>query len=204
MKQHWDDVYRSKLPHQVSWYRPHLERSIAMIEHASGGERGMSIVDVGGGASTLVDDLLVLGYRRVTVLDIAEDALNATRTRLGEVTENVQFVCADLLHCGLRSHSYDIWHDRAVFHFLTQPEERAKYAGQMERILRRGGHAILATFGPEGPNRCSGLDTMRYDAAALQEQLGPRFELVESAMELHETPFATAQQFQYCHFVLHN
>jgi len=201
VQQHWDAVYRSKSLDQVSWYRPHLERSIAMIESASRGDRTKSILDVGGGASTLVDDLLALGYRGITVLDLAEDALMVTRNRLSVMPNEVQFVCADLLQCDLPAQSFDIWHDRAAFHFMTDAEERARYVRQMERLLRPGGHSIIATFGPEGPKRCSGLDTMHYDAASLQEEMGLNFELQESAIESHDTPFGTRQQFVYCHFL---
>lgn len=204
MQEHWQSVYRSKAPNEVSWYRPHLEKSIAMIDHAFGGDRTKSILDVGGGASTLVDDLLALGYRGITVLDLSEDALNATRERLGVMPGGVQFACADLLQSDLPAQSFDIWHDRAVFHFLTQPQDRAQYVRQLERLLRPGGHVILATFGLEGPKRCSGLDTMHYDAASLQEQLGSRFHLLESSTELHKTPFGTTQQFLYCHFVFNS
>lgn len=201
-QQHWETVYRTKTPDEVSWYCPHLESSIAMIERAARENRGASIVDVGGGASTLVDDLLARGYGRITVLDIAEGALQAAKHRVGNAPVGVQWVCADVLNCELPAQSFDIWHDRAVFHFLTEPRKRFMYVRQLERLLRSGGHVIMATFGPDGPKRCSGLETARYDAESLAAQLGSRFEIVESATELHTTPSGAIQQFLYCHFVL--
>ena len=202
MQQHWETVYRSKNPAEVSWYCPHLETSIAMIERASAGNRAASVVDIGGGASTLVDDLLALGYQDITVLDISDAALNVAQERLGEMGKCVRWMGANLLECDLPEKSFDIWHDRAVFHFLTEPADRLAYVRQARYSLRPGGHLIVATFGPEGPNRCSGLDTVRYDSTSLVAEFGPQFRLVESATELHNTPFGAIQQFLYCHLVL--
>lgn len=201
MREHWQEVYRCKAPDQVSWYRPHLETSLAMIERVGGGNRALSIVDVGGGASTLVDDLLERGYGEITVLDIAEDALRASQRRLGAASEAVRWVCGDILRCELRGLSFDIWHDRAVFHFLTDTGDRRSYVRQVERMLRPGGQVILATFGPEGPRKCSGLDTMRYAAESVQAEFGAQFQMVESFTEMHTTPFGTTQQFLYCSLV---
>ncbi|HUX45793.1 MAG TPA: class I SAM-dependent methyltransferase [Terracidiphilus sp.] len=195
---HWERMYTEKAADAVSWYRPHLERSLALIE-AAAPERSAEILDVGGGQATLVDDLLGRGYERVTVLDISQVAMDATRKRLGAAGERVTWLAADIRTVELAEGAYDVWHDRAVFHFLTEPRDREAYVRQVERALRRGGHVMVSTFGPEGPLKCSGLDVVRYDAERLHAEFGAEFELVESSTELHETPFGTVQQFLYCH-----
>ena len=196
-RQHWDAVYRTKAADQVSWYRPHLERSLAFIE-AAAPDRGASIVDVGGGESTLVDDLLAHGYRAVSVLDISATALQVAATRLGAAAGNVAWLCGDVTTFAFAGHRYDVWHDRAVFHFLTQPEARAAYVRQVAHAVKPGGHVIVAAFGPEGPTRCSGLDTVRYDPDALHEEFGAGFRLERHLTELHRTPAGAIQQFVYC------
>jgi 2-polyprenyl-3-methyl-5-hydroxy-6-metoxy-1,4-benzoquinol methylase len=201
MQEHWERVYETKAPDQVSWFRPHLETSLALIGRAAG-DRSASIIDVGGGASTLVDDLIGRGYRNITVLDISLAAIEVAKERLGEASESVQWLRADVTQADLPAHSYNVWHDRAVFHFLTKPEERLAYVRNVALAVKPGGHVIVSTFGPEGPNKCSGLDVMRYDAESLHEQFGRRFRLVESSKELHDTPFGTTQQFLYCYCTL--
>lgn len=201
MQRHWEKVYGAKAPDQVSWFRPHLETSLALIERAAG-RRSASIIDVGGGASTLVDDLLGRGYRDLTVVDISQAAIDLAKKRLGEVSERIRWLCADVTRMVLPLRAYDVWHDRAVFHFLTQAEERRSYVGNVTLAVKPGGHIIVSTFGPKGPNKCSGLDVVRYDAASLHQEFGRRFRLVESSKELHRTPFGTTQQFLYCHFTL--
>lgn len=201
-QQHWESVYGAKAPDQVSWFRPHLETSLTMIERAVQGNRSASIIDVGGGESTLVDDLLDGGYRSVTVLDISQAALDVARARLGTRANSVQWLCADATQPGLSEHSFDVWHDRAVFHFLTTREDRLAYVRSVTTALKPGGHIVISTFGPEGPTRCSGLDAARYDAESLVRELGTRFRLLESRLELHETPSGTVQQFLYCHCIL--
>jgi len=198
---HWEKVYREKSPNAVSWYRPHLDRSIQLIVSAAP-DRNAFIIDVGGGASTLVDDLLVLGYCHVTVLDISEAALEITRARLGVTGNRVRWICGDIAKQSLPEHCFDVWHDRAVFHFLTHPAERAEYVQNVERSLKPGGHVIISTFGLQGPSKCSGLETMRYDAEGLQHEMGSRFMQTEAFTELHQTPSGGTQQFQYCHFRL--
>ncbi|AGG88454.1 class I SAM-dependent methyltransferase [Rhodanobacter denitrificans] len=198
-QQHWETVYRTKAPEAVSWYRPHLDTSLALIERAAP-DRGAAVLDVGGGASTLVDDLLARGYRDLNVLDISAEALNVARERLGKSADAVTWLVADLLDAPLQEARYDLWHDRAVFHFLTQAEQRARYVQQLTRALKPGGHAVLATFGPQGPLRCSGLDTVRYDAEGLARALGDGFALIDSALEFHATPFGTTQPFLYALF----
>lgn len=195
---HWENVYRTKAPDAVSWYRPHLDRSLALIELASP-DRTASIIDIGGGESTLADDLLAGGYHNLTILDVSQTALNVTRARLGKAGERIQWLCADVTQADLPVHSFDVWHDRAVFHFLIAPEQRIAYVRLASRAVRPGGHVILSTFGPEGPTKCSGLDVARYDADSLHGVFGERFKLIESSTELHETPFGTKQQFLYCY-----
>lgn len=194
---HWDNVYATNGPDLVSWFRPHLERSLLLIERAAG-QRSSSIIDVGGGESTLVDDLLARGYSNVTVLDVSETAIEVTKKRLGRAAQRVQWSCADITQVILPAHSFDVWHDRAVFHFLTTAEQRAAYVQRVASAVARGGHVIVSTFGPEGPHKCSGLEVMRYEASSLHDEFGPRFRLVESSSELHHTPFGTTQQFLYC------
>jgi 2-polyprenyl-3-methyl-5-hydroxy-6-metoxy-1,4-benzoquinol methylase len=196
-RSHWEQVYATKDLRQVSWFRPHLERSLELIEQAAP-ERGASILDVGSGESTLVDDLRGLGYRNVTVLDISQRALDATKVRLGEAGLGVRWVCGDVTEAVLPEGGYDVWHDRAVFHFLTEAGQRQAYVERMKTALKPGGSVILSTFGPAGPERCSGLSAMRYDAPALGWELGDRFRLVESSVDVHETPGGVAQQFLCC------
>jgi 2-polyprenyl-3-methyl-5-hydroxy-6-metoxy-1,4-benzoquinol methylase len=194
---HWDTVYRTKAPDAVSWYRPHLETSIDLIERVAP-DRSASIIDVGGGESTLVDDLLARGYRDVSVLDISPTAIEVARKRIGELARRVTWIVADVTQVDLPAQRYDVWHDRAVFHFLTAQEERAAYVQRVAASMKLGGHVIVATFGPEGPTQCSGLDVVRYDAQSLHAEFGRHFQLMESATELHQTPFGTTQQFLYC------
>ena len=195
---HWEKIYETKAQDQVSWYRPHLETSIDLIER-SVSDPSASIIDIGGGESTLVDDLLARGFQNVTVLDVSQVAIDATKQRLQQVAGRVHWVAADVTRVQLHPAAYDVWHDRAVFHFLTAPEQRAAYVRQVTRSVKAGGHVIVSTFGPEGPTKCSGLDVVRYDAESLHEEFGTRFRLVESSKELHETPFGTTQQFLYCY-----
>lgn len=194
---YWEHVYQTRAAEEVSWYRPHLERSLELIRR-SAPDLSDSIIDVGGGESTLVDDLLAAGYRDVTVLDISATAIEVAKMRLGSNAERVAWLAADITAVTLPRRRYDVWHDRAVFHFLTDLAQRAAYVRQVTRAIRPGGHVIVATFGPEGPQKCSGLDVARYDAEALHDEFGASFRLLESATELHDTPFGTVQQFVYC------
>ena len=198
-KTHWENVYTTKAPDQVSWYRPHLEMSLSLIERAAGGVSA-SIIDVGGGKSTLVDDLLARGYQNITILDISQAAIDVTKKRLKESADLVHWITADVASVELASAAYDVWHDRAVFHFLISKEKRVAYVNAERRAVKQGGHVIVSTFGPEGPTKCSGLDVMRYDAESLHREFGSRFRLVESSKELHYTPFGTTQQFLYCYW----
>jgi len=197
-KSHWEKVYTTKAPDAVSWYAPHLARSLALIESASP-ERSASIIDIGGGESTLVDDLLARGYNNLTILDVSQTALDTTKARLGEAGERIHWICADVTQADLPARSFDVWHDRAVFHFLVELEQRKAYVELAARAVRPGGHVIVSTFGLEGPTKCSGLDVARYDADSLHDEFGSRFKLVESSKEVHNTPFGTTQQFLYCY-----
>jgi SAM-dependent methyltransferase len=194
---HWQNIYAKKAADAVSWYRPHLETSIELIERAAP-VHAASIIDIGGGESTLVDDLLARGYQNISVLDISETAVDVNKRRLGAASEHVRWIVADISKTRLESCAYDVWHDRAVFHFLTGSEERVAYVRQVANAVKPGGHVIVSTFGPEGPTKCSGLDVVRYDAESLHREFGVRFRLLGSSKELHRTPFDTTQQFLYC------
>lgn len=195
---HWEKVYQTKAPDAVSWYRAHLEKSLALIERAAATPSD-SIIDIGGGESTLVDDLLLRGYKNLTVVDISQTAIDTTKRRLGAAAEQVHWLAGDIFEIELEARAYDLWHDRAVFHFLTTPEQRAAYVRQVIRAVKPGGHVIVSTFGPEGPTKCSGLEVMRYDAESLHGEFGARFRLAESSKELHQTPQGVTQQFLYCY-----
>jgi 2-polyprenyl-3-methyl-5-hydroxy-6-metoxy-1,4-benzoquinol methylase len=199
VKTHWEKVYTTKEPEAVSWYRTHLETSLALIERAAH-SRSVSIIDIGGGESTLVDDLLARGCENITILDVSQTALDVTKKRLGLLAEQVKWIVADITQVQLESFAYDVWHDRAVFHFLTSIEQRAAYVRNVAKAVKPGGHVIVSTFGPEGPTKCSGLEVMRYNAESLHGEFGPRFRLLESLKELHHTPFGTTQQFLYCYY----
>lgn len=196
-KKHWDAVYQTKRADEVSWYRPHLDVSLELITRTVP-DRAARIVDVGGGEATLVDDLVAAGYRRVDVLDLSSTALAVARDRLGDRAIQVGWLCGDVTTYPFEPTGYDLWHDRAVFHFLTDLADRRAYVEQVLRAVKPGGHVIVATFGPEGPQQCSGLDVVRYDADSLHDQFGARFTLVDHQTEAHTTPAGRQQQFVYC------
>ncbi|MBP7702017.1 MAG: class I SAM-dependent methyltransferase [Phenylobacterium sp.] len=197
IRAHWENVYQTKAADQVSWYRPHLEVSLGLIERAAP-DRSSAIIDVGGGEATLVDDLVARGYSDVTVLDISRAAIEVTQARLGASAASVHWIAGDIAAVELDAARYDVWHDRAVFHFLTNADDRAAYVRQVARAVKPGGHVIVATFGPDGPKTCSGLNVVRYDAESLHGEFGPRFRLLDSVSEVHETPWGAPQQFTYC------
>jgi len=197
-KTHWESVYTTKDPTEVSWYRPHLETSLQLIEEAAGGYDAR-IIDVGGGESTLVDDLSAAGYHELSVLDISVTALEVAMARMGHAADAVQWLCGDITSIALPRHHYDVWHDRAVFHFLTDATSRAAYVRQVTHAVKPGGHVIVATFGPEGPAKCSGLEVVRYAPDALHDQFGAAFQLEKHTTELHRTPAGSVQQFTYCY-----
>ena len=197
-REHWDALYGQKRPEQVSWYQPHLERSLRFID-AANLARDAAIIDVGGGTSTLVDDLLARGYLNITVLDISSKAIQAARARLGAAAHKVQWTAADVTHADLPSAGYDFWHDRAVFHFLREGADRERYVAAVRRSVKPGGHVLVATFGPQGPERCSGLEVVRYSPDQLHAEFGDEFQKVGALTEVHTTPWGSEQQFIYCY-----
>jgi SAM-dependent methyltransferase len=196
-RNHWQRVYTRRKPTEVSWYQPKAELSASLIEHIAP-DRSLSIIDVGGGASTLVDGLLAHGYERITVLDVSSAALAAAAARLGAAAARVTWLEADVLDAALPGLGYDVWHDRAVFHFLTGEADRQRYVEQVRESVRLGGHVLVATFAPDGPAKCSGLDVARYGPLELHGQFGPDFQLLESVREEHHTPAGVVQPFTYC------
>lgn len=194
--EHWDDVYRRRSPDAVSWYAPRLERSLALIDRCALASQA-HIVDVGGGASTLVDDLLARGFQDLTVADLSKEALAHSRSRLGAAASAVRWIVGDATTPLFAPDSVDLWHDRAVFHFLTEAAQREAYVAALRGALRPGGFAIIATFGPNGPERCSGLPVTRYAAKEIVAALGGDFVLLEEADEVHSTPSSASQAFAY-------
>jgi SAM-dependent methyltransferase len=197
-KQHWEQLYGTKGAESVSWFQPHADQSLRLIHHTGLGKNA-AIIDVGGGASRLVDDLLAEGYRDLTVLDLSAIALDVARQRLGVHARDVRWLVGDITNVELPPQRYDIWHDRAVFHFLTDAESRHAYVEQVMRAVRPGGHVIVATFAEDGPEKCSGLPVMRYRPDQLHSEFGDAFQLVEHAKEAHHTPAGAVQQFIYCY-----
>jgi ubiquinone/menaquinone biosynthesis C-methylase UbiE len=197
-KNHWEKVYSTKAANAVSWFQPHADFSVGLIK-ATGVGHDASIIDVGGGASTLVDDLLANGFDNLTVLDLSASALAAAQKRLGPLASRVQWIEADITKADLPAKQFDVWHDRAVFHFLTTPEDRAAYVRTVFHSIKPGGHVIVATFAEDGPNQCSGLPVMRYRADELHAEFGESFSLLSHEKEAHHTPSGTVQQFVYCY-----
>lgn len=197
-KQHWEAVYETKAPDQVSWYRPHLDRSLRFLDLASL-SLDAEIIDVGGGTSTFVDDLLDRRFTRVTVLDLSAAALQTARLRLGPRAGEVLWLCADVLEAELPPNTFDFWHDRAVFHFLTTEAARARYVEVVRKAVKPGGHVVIATFGPNGPQKCSGLDVSRFTSEGIHAEFGRQFQKVGEDTELHDTPWGSQQEFVYCY-----
>ena len=198
-KAHWDQIYSTNAVDAVSWFQAHAADSLRFLQK-TGVSRTAAIIDVGGGASTLVDDLLQQGYNNVTVLDIAEQALLASQTRLGVRANQVNWLVTDITKTKLAAHSIDVWHDRAVLHFLTAANHRKAYIQNMLNALKPNSHAIIATFAEDGPLKCSGLEIVRYSASSLQAELGASFKLIASEKVLHHTPGGNMQQFNYSYF----
>lgn len=196
-KEHWNKVYSSKPADGVSWYQEHAESSLRLIQQ-TGVPPSAEIIDVGGGASTLVDDLIASGFTHLSVLDLSEAALDATKQRLGSSADEVQWIAGDITKASLPSLSYDVWHDRAVFHFLTDEADRQAYVQAVLRSVKPGGFVIVATFSEDGPTHCSGLPVKRYTADELHDEFGTPFELISHEKEAHHTPFGTTQNFVYC------
>jgi SAM-dependent methyltransferase len=195
-RHHWDAVYRTRPDAQTSWHRAHLDVSLRLLD-ALDLDVDAPVIDVGGGRSTFVDDLLARGLHEVSVLDIAAEALAQARERLGTAGGHVRWIAGDATAVELPAAHYALWHDRAVFHFLVDAHARARYAATLARAVRPGGHAIVATFAPDGPQRCSGLPVCRYDAAALAAEFAPAFSLVAAERDLHRPPAGGEQAFTY-------
>ena len=200
---HWERVYDSKAPAEVSWFQREADLSLELI-HKAAPSLDSAIIDVGAGASTLVDGLIRMGYHQITLLDVSATALRHTQQRLvntlPEAADSVVWRHADVLTAALRASSFDVWHDRAVFHFLTDASDRRDYVKQVRDALRHGGYLLVATFADDGPTRCSGLDVQRYSPAALHSEFGPDFRPVEDRREEHHTPWEAIQAFTYCLF----
>ncbi|MFH0933848.1 MAG: class I SAM-dependent methyltransferase [Pseudomonadota bacterium] len=197
-KDHWENVYSTKAADAVSWFQPHADLSLDIIRSTQLGKEA-AIIDVGGGASTLVDDLVANGYTDLTVLDLSGAALNAARKRLGAEENKVRWIEADITQVDLPANRYDIWHDRAVFHFLTDAADRAAYVRTVLRSVKPGGHVIVATFAEDGPLQCSGLPVVRYRPDELHGQFGDAFQLLDHRKEEHRTPAGKVQSFVYCY-----
>lgn len=198
-KEHWEGVYSSKPSDRLGWYKPRLQTSLEWIT-TLGLDPVAPIIDVGGGASTLIDHLLDDGYSSITVLDIAEPALDLLRKRLGDKGAAVNWLCGDITMIDLPENAFELWHDRAVFHFLTEAADRERYKANLCRALRPGGHVIIGTFAPEAPPKCSGLPVQRYDLDQLCGTLGNEFDLQRHQKEMHVTPGGVEQMYLYCAF----
>jgi 2-polyprenyl-3-methyl-5-hydroxy-6-metoxy-1,4-benzoquinol methylase len=198
MHAYWERVYKTHAADQVGWYEADPVMSRRFIGEAiAGGAR--SVIDIGGGASALVDHLLDLDLERVAVLDVSETGLALAKQRLADRATTVEWIAEDVTQLGSVG-TFDVWHDRAVFHFLTSPMDRDRYVRVAERTVRPGGTAIMATFAPDAPDHCSGLEVCRYDAWQLAEECGPKFELLEAQQYVHMTPSGRPQSFVYSRF----
>jgi SAM-dependent methyltransferase len=193
---HWRHVYATRPAESVSWYRPHLEVSLELLDRG-GLNPDSRIIDIGGGASTLVDDLLGRGVAQVTVLDLSAEALEVAQARLGARGDTVRWIAADLRAADLPAGGFDLWHDRAVLHFLGDTTDAALYARQAERAVRPGGHAVVSGFAPDGPERCSGLPVARRSPGEIASLLGSGWTLLEQRTEQHVTPGGSQQSFAY-------
>lgn len=197
-KEHWEHIYSTKPTNSVSWFQEHAELSLQLIR-GTGVPLSAPIIDVGGGSSTLVDDLLNSGYSALTVLDLSAAALTIAHKRLGSGSSAVQWIEANITNTVLPANTYHVWHDRAVFHFLTEPQERHAYIQAVLRAVKPGGHVIVATFAEDGPLQCSGLPVRRYSPNDLHAEFGAPFTLLQHTKEEHHTPFGTIQKFIYCY-----
>lgn len=198
-KDHWERVYQKLLPDEVGWYQAYPERSLQLINDTSIGTDGR-IIDVGGGTSSLTRHLLDKGYRNLTVLDISGNSIEKAKLQLGEKSSNVNWVEADITSYEFKE-KYDVWHDRAVFHFLTKTEDRKKYKNALNQALNLNGNLIIATFSLDAPPKCSRLPVARYSPETLKKELGQNFKPVETYEEEHVTPLGVSQGFIYCRFV---
>jgi 2-polyprenyl-3-methyl-5-hydroxy-6-metoxy-1,4-benzoquinol methylase len=197
LRDHWERVYRNKGATEVSWYQPEAKVSLDLIRRVAP-DLDAPILDVGGGASTLVDGLIGAGYRCVTVLDLSGSALAVAQQRVGERAAAVTWVESHVLTALLPAAGYAVWHDRAVFHFLTDAIDRARYVAKVREAVQPGGHVIVASFAPEGPTRCSDLEVVRYSPETMHAEFGEGFRLLDSVREDHHTPTGATKAFLYC------
>lgn len=197
-KKHWNAIYDTRQVQQVSWFQEHAELSLKFIRD-TGVAADAHILDVGAGASVLVDDLLDAGYSKLSVLDISASALQAAQKRLGSLASRVNWMEADITRLELPEASVEVWHDRAVFHFLTSLPDRQRYVQTVLHAVKPGGHVVIATFAEDGPLKCSGLDIVRYSPDTLYSEFGSNFDMVKSERELHHTPSGANQNFVYCY-----
>ncbi|HRK54762.1 MAG TPA: class I SAM-dependent methyltransferase [Cyclobacteriaceae bacterium] len=195
---HWDDIYATRQPHEVSWTQENPKISLDFI-HSFNLPKQASIIDVGGGESKLVDRLIDEGYEDITVLDISEHALKRTKIRLGEAAEKVNWIVADITEFKTDK-TFDLWHDRATFHFMTTPDQINEYLKRAKTNLKTNGYLTIGTFSQDGPKKCSGLEIKQYSEEALQNQLRDGFEKIRCITEDHQTPFGTLQNFLFCSF----
>jgi ubiquinone/menaquinone biosynthesis C-methylase UbiE len=198
-RKHWNEVYSTKSAEKLGWYEPHLQTSLSWINDL-GLSKDARIIDIGGGVSTLVDDLLGLGHKSITMLDLSKRALSSAKVRLGNTAESLTWLEGDICTIDLPEQYYELWHDRAVFHFLVNPEQQQQYLGNLLKALQPGGHVIIATFALEAPPKCSGLPVHRYNHEQLASTLGEAFELHKYDKKLHITPGGVEQMYLYCHF----
>ncbi len=198
---HWERIYKTKASTELSWFEPHPETSLRLIGNAAL-DRAARIIDVGGGESLLVDRLLDLSFRNLSVLDVSAQALTRAQARLGQRRDMVRWIDCDVTEFRTKAR-FDLWHDRAAFHFLTEPEDRGRYVDAMKRSLTHDGHLIMATFSLRGPPKCSGLDVVCYSPQSLAQEIGSVFQLAESIDQEHVTPGGTKQAFAFCRFVRH-
>lgn len=196
-KAHWERVYETKAATEVSWFQTQADVSRELIESVAS-DRARAIIDVGGGASVLVDDLMSAGYSHLTVLDLSRAALDQARARMGSTADRVTWLEADVLNVDVPRAAFDVWHDRAVFHFLTDPADRRRYVAQVRHALNPGGAIVIGTFAVDGPLKCSGLDVARYSAEQLAAELGTDFVLITSRRHEHTTPWGAPQAFTFC------
>jgi ubiquinone/menaquinone biosynthesis C-methylase UbiE len=196
-KAHWENIYNTHGVDEVSWFEPEATRSLDLVQRVATTRRE-SIIDVGAGAATFVDGLLRAGYQQITVLDLSATALAQAQRRLGDRARAIQWREADVLETALPRRAFDVWHDRAVFHFLTRAADRSAYVAQVRRALRPGGFALVATFATDGPSRCSGLEVARYSGDTLHAEFGADFQLLSSERQVHMTPWGAEQAFTYC------
>lgn len=197
-QKHWSHIYETKAVDDVSWYQLHPERSLAYIQQTAIG-LNEPIIDVGAGASTLVDHLVAAHYTDITLLDLSAEALEIARKRVGNTEAHLSWIAGDITTAELPKEHYAVWHDRAVFHFLTDPLLKKRYVEQVLHAVKPNGHVIIATFALDGPQKCSGLDVAQYDAPSLHHVFGDHFDLIDSTKETHHTPWGSEQRFVYCY-----